>query len=131
MLFSFSEFWAHIESLNNDIDNIMKLIAKLKPSEKKMVELKLRSLNKLHLSVNGWMEISKSLNELEDSSVTVSSDLNGLLIYILEGIIPLMAAFCSEFALHLNGSNDSCNVDIPIPVLIEMGKSLAVRLCNN
>ena len=106
----------------------MKVIAKLKPSEKKIVELKLRSLNKLYLSVNGWMKISMSLNEFEDSSGTLSSDLNGLLIYILEGIIPLMTAFCSEFALHLNGSNDSCNVDIQMPVLIEMGKSLAVRL---
>ena len=106
----------------------MNLIAKLKPSGKK-IELKLRSLNKL--SVNGWMEISKSLNEFKDSSVTLSSDLNGLLIYILEGIIPLMTAFCSEFALHLNRSNDSCNVEIKISVLIEMGKSLAVRLCSN
>ena len=120
--------------MSTNIDRIVKLIAKLKPKEKKPIETKLRALNRLYINVNGWMIMSDDLNKLDrtdDHSQEVDSlnlPFNALLIYILEGILPLISAFCSEFALHLSGLNDSCtSVDLQLPVLIEMGKSLVVK----
>ncbi len=84
------------------------------------------------MNVNGWMSMSDDLNKLDRTDDISDADrltlpLNALLIYIMEGAVPLLSAFCSEFALHLSGLNDSCtNVDLQIPVLIEMAKSLVV-----
>ena len=72
---------------------------------------------------------SNELNELLDGKeVKLSSPLNALFVYILEGILPLISAFCSEFALHITGSCDAASdIDQQLPILVEIAKSIAVR----
>lgn len=129
-----SKLWSHIESIQVLMDDIVKMIVELKPKDKHILQLKLKTLNKLYFSVNGWMETSVELNQMgpavEDES---SPPLNALLIYLLEGIIPLITAFCSELALHLSGASDACNVELqlPIGILIEMGDTLVVGTLIN
>lgn len=111
----------------------MKTIIELKPRDKQFLQLKLKNLSKLYLSVNGWMEMSEDLSKLEpvvDDDSSQRPPLNAILIYLLEGIIPLITAFCSELALHLSGASDACNVELksPIGILVEMGNMLVVSI---
>ena len=89
------------------------------------------------------MEKSKDINEpikpkgsIEEEQMTSAQTvpLNSLLIYIVDGIIPLMTTFCKQFAAH----NSSGLISEEYPTLLtqrhyvlkSVGGSIGVSICS-
>ena len=88
------------------------------------------------MSVNEWMEMSNDLNDLIQNGIVDEErkcdGLNAILLYVVEGLLPLISAFCSEVFMHLSGSNQSC-LGLLTPqktaILMDFGNTLAVSVC--
>ena len=89
------------------------------------------------------MEKSKDINEpikpkgsIEEEQMTSTVRvplLNGLLLYIVDGIIPLVTTFCKQLAAHSSGliSKEYPTLLTPrgVAVLKSIGDSIAVSAC--
>lgn len=58
-----------------------------------LVRSSLKVLTTSHLSIRGWLELTSDLNSDKQEGVSLSA----ALLYLFEGAIPLITAFCSEF----------------------------------
>lgn len=120
-------FWSHIESQIHLIDEeVSKQITSLSSEQKKILQVKLTSLSKSHWSINNWMAYYAT--HFNSSS---STNINGNLLYIIEGVIPLLAAFCNEIALHLTGANELCTNILTIKetsLVKDLGEKLLVHI---
>lgn len=109
---------------------VVKCIAALSYNQKRVIQKKLRCLCKFHWSINQWMKFSAELNSLQASGThALVENLNGKLLYIIEGLVPLVSGFCHEMSLHLSGTNELCTGVLTshnISILTDLGKSLAV-----
>ena len=92
------------------------------------------------------MEKSKDINkpikpkgsieeeQMTDTQTVVTVPLNSLLLYIVDGIIPLMTTFCKQFAAH--NSLGLISEEYPIlltqrhDVLKSVGDSIGVSICS-
>ena len=106
--------------------NLVEMIMHLRPNEKENLQLKLRCMAKLHFTVNQWMEMSGKLNTQLRDGRHLSNHPNALLIFVLEGLLPLLATFCLELSLHMSGERKISPSHMPVTILIEIGKMLIV-----
>ena len=105
-------------------------IVRMSYNQRRVIQKKLRCLCKFHWSINQWMKFSAELNSLQASATHAPEEnLNGKLLYIIEGLVPLVSGFCYEMSLHLSGTNELCTGVLTshnIGILIDLGKTLAV-----
>ena len=105
-------------------EQVIKPITSFKCHQKRMLQSKLKALCKLSWSVNRWMSFSSDLNKIGQCD-----NFNGQLLYVIEGLIPLLSAFCHEMSLHLSGPNSVCSGLLDTQKLIvikELGTKLSV-----
>ena len=128
----FSNFWEHLEKLAIAInEEIIKAIRPLQSEQKEALQKLLRWLDKTPLSVGHWME--KSNIVIDSLSLDQPQNLNGMLLYLLEGLLPLLTAYCTEMSLHITvGTGHDFNILSPkkVALLIDIGKAFAVSLCT-
>jgi inositol 1,4,5-triphosphate receptor type 1 len=124
-LASSSNFWSHLEEETFIIDEkILKPIHSLNPEQKIILQKKLKTTCKLNWSINTWMKFSNDLNEMGQFD-----NFNGSLLYIIEGLIPLLSAFCYETYLHLSGAYDICKdllTASSLNIIKELGRKLSM-----
>lgn len=78
------------------------------------------------MSTKDWRETSEELNKLALDKDDQNVHTNALLIYLLEGLFPLISAFCTELSMHLSGSSSCCLVDEQLNVLKDLTTVLTV-----
>lgn len=120
-------FWKHLETVVNIInEEVLKVVGPLPVGKKRTIQKLLRWLHKNHLSVGYWMKKSEVINSLLSDQM---HNLNGILLYLMEGFLPLLTAYCTEMSLHISASNDF-KMDVishrNITVLIDIGNAFAV-----
>ena len=125
-----SNFWEHLEKLAIAInEDIIKAVRPLQSEQKETLQNLLRWLHVTPLSVGHWME--KSNVVIDSLALDQPQNLNGILLYLLEGLLPLLTAYCTEMSLHITVSHDF-NILPPqkVKLLIDIGDALAVSLCT-
>ena len=106
----FSQFWTHLQ----DCTKLLRIITSQEKMRNK-VQCTLKFLVTTHLSLRGWAEVVKYTDEMvydDDckASTELISDgsvhLSSTLIYLWDGIIPLVTAFCNAYTrLKESGSS--------------------------
>lgn len=98
------------------------------------VQRNLRILNKRHLSVMGWMRFCRQIPEVIVNVGGFTATLQGLLLYLLHGLAPLLALLCSKLENHQQRNKESRRLlsDLYNPmflnVLEELGIAVTVSL---
>lgn len=98
----FSGFWNHLKLCTRLIDSVCATVDQTNQSRVCCV---LKVLATTHLSVRGWRELTSDLTTKIEDGVC----LNEALLYIFDGIIPLVTSFCFEFD-GLNSSGPSSKI---------------------
>ena len=113
-------FWLHMEEQISLLDESMfKEISSLTIEQKKTLQIKLKSLTKANWSINQWMKYSASV-----------ASLSGNLLYVIEGLLPMLSGFCYEMSLHLSGKNELCTgilTSSEVNIVKEISEKLLVR----
>ena len=65
----------------------------------------LRTLNKCHLSVASWMKICHHIPEVVVSSNGYSMSVSGLLIFLLQGLLPMLTTMGKTVKRYLHTHN--------------------------
>ena len=116
----FRNFWLHMEEQISLLDESMfKEISSLTIEQKKTLQIKLKSLTKANWSINQWMKYSASV-----------ASLSGNLLYVIEGLLPMLSGFCYEMSLHLSGKNELCTgilTSSEVNIVKEISEKLLVR----
>ena len=113
----------------NVINEVIKIVGPLGLEQKKIIQNLLRWLRKTCLSVGYWMEKSDRINSLVLDQANQIHNLNGILLYLMEGLLPLLTAYCTEMSLHITGSNFFNIISHKnIAVLIDIGNAFAVSI---
>uniref|UniRef100_A0A1X7V711 Ion transport domain-containing protein n=1 Tax=Amphimedon queenslandica TaxID=400682 RepID=A0A1X7V711_AMPQE len=117
-LASSRNFLLHIEQQISDIEEkILKEIYALTTEKKKALQIKMKNLTQSNWSINRWIKYST------DIPVNLSSSL----LFVVEGILPMLSGFCYEMSLHLSGGNELCTgilTSKDVNVIKEVGEKL-------
>ena len=131
-----SDFWVHVEKLTALVLQLTVQVRKLDPQIKKTLQQQLDYLAEHQLSVLEWEliasqeELSVHLTDAGESSKTGSIPLHRVVLYLLEGFLPLLSEFSSKLCAHIGGQNRAC-IEALTPqkmqVLFNFHKILQVR----
>ena len=104
----FSQFWTHLEYCAMLLDSVCTSVHHDETESSDRVRNALKHLATTHLSLRGWAKITSEMNSIVD----VGEDkvpLSSALIYLWEGAIPLVTAFCNSYT-RLKKSGPSSKV---------------------
>lgn len=112
----------HIEQQISHIDEeILKEIYALTAEKKKGLQTKMKNLTQSNWSINRWMKYSAD----------IPANLSSSLLFVTEGILPMLSGFCYEMSLHLSGENELCTgilTSKDVNVIEAVGEKLLVIL---
>ena len=103
---------------------IVKEIAALNDQEKDELKQQLLYVNEFGYSVTQWMKVTINGQERP------MEEFYSTLIYIVEGLIPLVSIFCSDSSLYLTGfikSLDDLFTPQIIAIITDLGIAVQVR----
>lgn len=83
------------------------LTSKLHGVDLSEVQRCLRTLTKRHFSVVGWMRLCKNDPDVFVTTGNFKASLEGLLLYLLHGLAPLLTIFCSKLDIHQQRSREN------------------------
>ena len=120
-------FWKHLETVVNVInEEVIKAVGPLSMEQKRPIQKLLQWLHKNCFSVDYWMQKSEIINSLLPDQMDNS---NGILLYLMEGLLPLLTAYCTEMPLHITASNMDIISYKNVEILIDIGNAFAVSTC--
>lgn len=96
-----SKFWAHVEFCTTLLTKVCTTVV----MDERKVRIALKLLATSHMSIRGWEELTSDL----DTPIAENVTLGGALLYLFEGIVPLVTAFCLEFD-KLSSSGPACKI---------------------
>ena len=111
-------------------------VRKLNPQIKKALQQQLEYSAEHQISVLEWEliasqeELFVQLSETEGSSKKVSVPLHKVVLYLLEGFLPLVSEFSSKLCAHIGGQNRACIEAITpqkMQILFQFHKGLQVQ----
>lgn len=108
-MLNFRDFWKFLEQFDIFIDNLIKQIR----TEKKQKQPWLKTLNKSDMTI--WIFT-------KDKEFPVAMDL----LYIIEGVIPLLSGLCHKLSRHLYARTISDMTQKSIEVTRMLGDKLTV-----